>query len=92
MTVENAVCTVFAEVHITVRAVSVQHIIVSKKTSAMLHIPCNSGLSLSAELCRIGELPKPASFENIPRLIPIETAFEIVYPDTPPANCLIPNA
>ena len=34
----------------------------------------------------MGELPRPASFEKIPRLIPAETAFETTNPATPPAT------
>ena len=70
----------FSEPHRTVRAVSVQQIMVSKNTSNILHNPCVSGDELPAALWRMGELPRPASFEKRPRRIPVEIAAPIPPP------------
>ena len=37
-------------------------------------------------------VPSPASFENTPRLKPVDSAVLTAYPAVPPANCLMPNA
>ncbi len=66
-------------------AVIVQQTTVSKNTSNALHIPCSAGESFSEEQWRIGELPNPASFEKMPRLMPAETALDTANPDIPPA-------
>ena len=63
-----------SEPHNTVTAVSVQHTIVSKNTSNILHNPCVSGVVSSAALWSMGELPSPASLEKSPRRMPIDTA------------------
>ena len=73
-------------------AVSVQQIIVSRKTSKTLHIPITEGDLSATAPCIIGELPRPASFEKMPRLMPMLTVLEIEKPPIPPTAELTFNA
>jgi len=56
---------------------------VSIKTSAIAHVPCNSGDFILHELCTATVEPKPASFENAPRFNP-STMENIIVPATEP--------
>ena len=47
--------------------------------------PCSTGSFVWAAACAIGALPKPASFEKIPRATPKRMAAQTVAPAKPPA-------
>ena len=70
----------------TIRAVIVQTIIVSRKTSVTPAIPSLQGCSTIAEPWAKGAVPSPASLEYIPRVIPYCKALAITYPPVPPAT------
>ena len=53
--------------------------------------PCLTGSSVFAAAAAIGALPRPASFENMPRAIPFCIAT-IIAPNAPPAAARMPNA
>ena len=63
--------------------VSVQITIVSIKVPVMLTSPCLTGSFVCAAAAAIGALPRPASFEKIPRATPFCIATNIL-PTTPP--------
>lgn len=68
---------------IITRAVKVQRIIVSKKTSKIPRQACECALSLLDEAWAEGEVPEPASFDKRPRLVPYLIASLMVNPNAP---------
>jgi hypothetical protein len=61
-----------------------QIIMVSKKIPVMEISPCLAGSFTFAAAAAIGTLPRPDSFEKIPRAIPILTASITPAPRKPP--------
>ena len=73
-------------------AVMVQSTTVSQNTSKMPKHPWWCGLLTFAQACADGEVPSPASFENMPRVTPNRTARAMVQPVMPPPTLLSENA
>ena len=63
----------------------VQTMRVSIIVPSMATSPCSTGSFVCAAACAIGALPKPASFEKIPRATPKRIAAHTVAPAKPPA-------
>ena len=68
----------------TMKAVMEQTTIVSTKTSKMPTTPCSEGWLTFAMPCAIGALPRPASFDSTPRLMPAATIWATDAPTKPP--------
>ncbi len=66
--------------------VMVQITRVSTKTSKAPQIPCLKGCSVLAVAWAMGAVPNPASFESMPRDIPVCMALATVAPANPPAT------
>ena len=65
--------------------------IVSANTSKIPKSPCFTGLSVSAQAWAIEPVPRPASFEKIPRDTPFWRATNIA-PTIPPVTACGLNA
>ena len=65
--------------------------IVSMNVPSIDTRPCSTGSFDFAAAAAIGALPRPASFEKIPRAIPFCMAT-MMAPRVPPAAALRPNA
>ena len=69
-----------------ITAVQVQTIIVSTNTPSIWIKPWLAGCFASDVAAEFGAEPIPASFENKPRLIPINIVLETILPNIPPAT------
>ena len=69
-----------------------QIIIVSINVPIMAIVPCLTGLFVIADAWAIGALPKPASFEKIPRATPNRMAAQTAAPAKPPVAAIGVNA
>ena len=69
----------------------VQIIKVSIMVPSMETRPCSAGISACAAAAAIGALPRPASFEKMPRAIPFCMAISMA-PIAPPETARIPKA
>ena len=67
-------------------AVQVQTTMVSTNTPSIWIKPWLAGCLASDVAAEFGADPIPASFENKPRLIPINIVFDTMLPNIPPAT------
>ena len=66
------------------RPVMVQTMMVSMKVPIMPTTPENTGSLLLPAACAIPAVPRPASFEKMPRATPMRMAISTVEPAKPP--------
>ena len=83
--------TCHAPVRTIERPVIVQMTMVSMNVPVMLTRPCLTGSFVLAAAAAMGALPRPASFEKMPRATPFCIAMNIV-PTAPPVTAFGANA